>query len=554
MTVLQQIRKKYPQYNDMSDKELADKVYAKYYSDMPKQQYYQKVGLQQPQTLIEKIANSPAVQFALGAQRGTTEPFVQAGDIVNKLINKAAGTNLAPISQLPQQQGFAGQAGEVAGNLAGYLGGGELLGAGIKGLEEAPLVGKAAQELGAEGRLPQAVRNITGAAGYGALTSPQDRSKGALYNTAAAGAFEGMPLVSKLLSNLNPNKYASNILNKLTPAKSLTENAASLAGDIKDSANGIKEQYKAMFEPIKETAGNKSIYQSELGNVPTTYKNTFKGLKKPFLGSASDFHDDFMESPTFENAHKLQSELGAEARSIVPTSSAERAEKLKISKLRGSLKNDINNFLIKKDPTGDLANKYNKMGNFYLNEYVPYKSIPAISKILQGKGVTSNQLLNAFKTPKIAMRGGDEINYAQKVSDDLGSDGKNKILFAELGKIRNATPEKLVNAGENFNKSGLESHVTPTLASQLETLKKIISAKKVASTVGGAAIAYPLVAKSGLPAPLGAAALSAGGAGGYYLGSKLADALASIFPTIGKAAEPAKKTILSNLPNLLGGQ
>lgn len=39
------IRKQYPQYNDLSDKELADGLHSKYYSDMPKETFYSKVGI-----------------------------------------------------------------------------------------------------------------------------------------------------------------------------------------------------------------------------------------------------------------------------------------------------------------------------------------------------------------------------------------------------------------------------------------------------------------------------------------------------------------------------
>lgn len=39
------IRKQYPQYNDLSDKELADGFHSKYYSDMPKETFYSKVGI-----------------------------------------------------------------------------------------------------------------------------------------------------------------------------------------------------------------------------------------------------------------------------------------------------------------------------------------------------------------------------------------------------------------------------------------------------------------------------------------------------------------------------
>ena len=41
------LRSKYPQYKDLSDKQLADALHNKYYSDMPVEQFYAKIGLSQ---------------------------------------------------------------------------------------------------------------------------------------------------------------------------------------------------------------------------------------------------------------------------------------------------------------------------------------------------------------------------------------------------------------------------------------------------------------------------------------------------------------------------
>jgi hypothetical protein len=45
MTSIAEIRQQYPQYSDMSDQQLADALHSKFYSDMPKGEYYAKVGL-----------------------------------------------------------------------------------------------------------------------------------------------------------------------------------------------------------------------------------------------------------------------------------------------------------------------------------------------------------------------------------------------------------------------------------------------------------------------------------------------------------------------------
>jgi hypothetical protein len=46
MPTIAEVRQKYPQYNDMSDEALADALHQKYYSDMPKEEFQAKIGLQ----------------------------------------------------------------------------------------------------------------------------------------------------------------------------------------------------------------------------------------------------------------------------------------------------------------------------------------------------------------------------------------------------------------------------------------------------------------------------------------------------------------------------
>lgn len=42
---LQEIRSKYPQYHDKSDIEMADAIHKKYYSDIPKEKVYERLGI-----------------------------------------------------------------------------------------------------------------------------------------------------------------------------------------------------------------------------------------------------------------------------------------------------------------------------------------------------------------------------------------------------------------------------------------------------------------------------------------------------------------------------
>lgn len=50
MKTLSDIRSEYPQYEDLSDKELADKLHARFYSDMDRAEFDSKVGLSAKET------------------------------------------------------------------------------------------------------------------------------------------------------------------------------------------------------------------------------------------------------------------------------------------------------------------------------------------------------------------------------------------------------------------------------------------------------------------------------------------------------------------------
>lgn len=62
------IRKQFPQYSDLSDQELADKIHAAFYSDMPPDQFYSKIGVK-PVSAAEDVTRSAVA----GGVRGVAD-------------------------------------------------------------------------------------------------------------------------------------------------------------------------------------------------------------------------------------------------------------------------------------------------------------------------------------------------------------------------------------------------------------------------------------------------------------------------------------------------
>lgn len=65
MKTLAEIRQKYPEYNEISDNELADALHKKYYPDMKKGDFYRKLGMQMPIPTVD-LANKTAENDSAG--------------------------------------------------------------------------------------------------------------------------------------------------------------------------------------------------------------------------------------------------------------------------------------------------------------------------------------------------------------------------------------------------------------------------------------------------------------------------------------------------------
>lgn len=70
MATIAEIRAQYPQYSDMSDAALADALYKKFYSDLPRADFDAKIGLQAPRS--EGMPTAPRQELPFGQ---LTAPF-----------------------------------------------------------------------------------------------------------------------------------------------------------------------------------------------------------------------------------------------------------------------------------------------------------------------------------------------------------------------------------------------------------------------------------------------------------------------------------------------
>lgn len=123
MTTLQDIRTQYPQYGDMSDKDLADKLHQRFYSDMPREQFNARVGL--PEATTAETVVDVGMEGTAGINRGV-DSFLNFVGMPARAAFNALGANIpearilsrANVERTPETRAgrFAGSMGEALGS------------------------------------------------------------------------------------------------------------------------------------------------------------------------------------------------------------------------------------------------------------------------------------------------------------------------------------------------------------------------------------------------------------------------------------------------------
>ena len=96
MSKLSDLKSQYPQYDDMSERDFADRIYSKFYSTMPKDEYYSKVGFDQFEE--DRTIAGSVVEFGKAIPRGFAGSFLSAAEGLAELAD--AGTNAIGLDDL----------------------------------------------------------------------------------------------------------------------------------------------------------------------------------------------------------------------------------------------------------------------------------------------------------------------------------------------------------------------------------------------------------------------------------------------------------------------
>lgn len=231
---------------------------------------------------------------------------------------------------------------------------------------------------------------------------------------------------------------------------------------------------------------------------PDTFSNYTSALK--------NLHSQFLDSPTFDNAHQLQSQLGATMRKLDNGRSAPDPDTLNtienLGQARSALKNDMNNFL--STQPDDLQNKYQEASDYFLNNVVPYRNNSKIYGMATGDitNMKPSSLGNVFA-------GADDD--VKQVLSTMSPATINNLLYTKLGqRVPSTNADAFMRNYDSLDQQGLGSAVSPDVQGQVAALKRRIFARNALQFVPGFVSGLKAAGGHGVVPGLGAAVAGAG--------------------------------------------
>lgn len=341
---IQDVRAKYPQYSDLSDEQLADGLYQKYYADMPREDFNARIGLSSGDSAlsaqgimdqldgnrggqdqpVEVPAGGNAVSRALGgvaeslqgaasqrafpgdlADFAARAPLMVAGgvaqlgsDLASKPVETvgkiAVDTASAPSRIVPPLR-------EVGPNLAqGNVGaaGQNLVDSATAGLETATLVGAPLAGGVSSSLERQAVKSAIPKPRQKALSRLQEADPKLLENARDAQRLqaEGVPATTADLTSRNAQSRLKGAARRDGPAQDLAQDTldprqadqTSRLTETIENSFGVKDDFLATVNNIKETkaAASAPLYKEAYATPTKLSPELVELVKRPPLQKA----------------------------------------------------------------------------------------------------------------------------------------------------------------------------------------------------------------------------------------------------------------------------
>lgn len=293
--------------------------------------------------------------------------------------------------------------------------------------------------------------------------------------------FKGVEPPKELPSTANPEANA--LLEKLgAGARTKEEASKRLAGHIMEGhAQRAAESGQFFEHPLTQVKESERLYEHVDPLISTKLDK-----EKDILGRLKDLKvgqlfDKFKAKPNFQNAHQLQSEIGAaigDLKSNLSKTADDRATISNLTSVRNQLKTDIMDFLKRRDANSNenLAPMYQRGIDFYRENVEPYLSSRKLREIVRGGIETPKNIEKIFETPSsIRNPHTGEVKQApqHKILQDLPEEAKDLILFNKIGATKHVnSADKLVDALTKAEKEGYQSYFNPELKEAIQNIAK----------------------------------------------------------------------------------
>ena len=264
--------------------------------------------------------------------------------------------------------------------------------------------------------------------------------------------------------------YLSGGRNLEEAAKEAASHAKTTFGRVEGIGNKKYDQIFRAPEFMNEK-GNPKTYERLLGD-----KETRKHWEEMADNENKVVFNNFVKSPTLEDAQKAKSELAVEKRNfekIRKTRTLTPEEKIEYRSViyrHDLLEREMNNII--KEEAPHLENALGEANNYWRNNVSNWYGDKSLFRIAKGRETnpSSATLAGIFKNPEPEML---------RVVQEMGEPGQRAILLHGIGKAKgNYSPELLENILPALEERGLLSHITPEFRSHIGELKSHIQGEK----------------------------------------------------------------------------
>lgn len=333
----------------------------------------------------------------------------------------------------------------------------------------------------------------------GVYSSPGNEGTGLALGAAApvvgdlaAGSINKVtqhPALQQFADKFMPEKFSALFQKQLgSGAENVEQNAKSLANDIRQGHSAREAEAGIFLDHALQQAGKEKIYEHVNPLISTSMDKAKDIFARADNLNIGDLYSKFKRNPSFENAHQLQSELGHWERELAEKPGKtpdERNYLQKVSSIRKTIKDDIGDFLKRRDASSNqnLSPIYQKGVDLYRENVAPYLSSKKLRDIVRGGKTSTKNIHSIFDTPSNILdkiTGEEKIGSVNKLMQDLPEASKGKILYSAIGG-KQVTANKLLEGLNRVENKGFSNYFTPEIHEARNALAKRQSNKKHAT-------------------------------------------------------------------------